>query len=141
MCYFSTNNSLTKDVYLVCDTVGNSQGRTVLDFIKFEIDEANIEYRCNTFARYGTILGEVQRSEKGTDNRATKRLFAFIKIIAISKAKLQQKLIYDQEEYVIASLEDLTEALYITQSISGIPAYKLKFYRETFLELFRSRKR
>jgi hypothetical protein len=30
--------------------------------------------------------------------------------------------------------------LYITQNVSGIPAYKLKFYRETFLELFRSKK-
>ena len=71
----------------------------------------------------------------------TKRLFAFIKIIAISKAKLRQKLIYAQEEYVIASLGDLAEALYITQNISGIPAYKLRFYRETFLELFRSKEK
>ena len=63
-----------------------------------------------------------------------------IKIIAISKSKLRHKLLYVQEEYVIANLDDLAEALYITQNISGIPAYKLKFFRETFLELYRSKR-
>jgi hypothetical protein len=115
--------------------------REIEDFSK-NVDQRsdNNDKKVSVQISYGNILGEVLRSEKGTDNRATKRLFAFIKIIAISKAKLRQKLIYGQDEYVIANLQDLAEALYITQNVSGIPAYKLKFYRETFLELFRSKK-
>jgi DNA polymerase elongation subunit (family B) len=88
---------------------------------------------------YGNILGEVLRSERGTDNRTNKRLMTLIKIIAISKSKLRHKLLYVQEEYVIANLDDLAEALYITQNISGIPAYKVKFFREIFLALYRSK--
>ncbi|MGA9843470.1 MAG: sugar phosphate isomerase/epimerase family protein [Nitrososphaeraceae archaeon] len=114
--------------------------REIQDFSR-SVDQGSDDNEVPIWIPYGNILGEVLRSEKGTDNRVTKRLFAFIKIIAISKAKLRQKLIYAQDEYVIASLEDLTEALYITQNISGIPAYKLKFYREMFLELFRSKEK
>jgi hypothetical protein len=89
---------------------------------------------------YGDILGEVLKSEKGTDNRIVKRLFAFIKMISLAKAELRQKLIYNQkDEHVVTSLEDLAEALYITQNVSGIPAYKLKFYKEDFLPLQRSK--
>jgi DNA polymerase elongation subunit (family B) len=88
---------------------------------------------------YGNILGEVLRSERGTDNRTNKRLMTLIKIIAISRSKLRHKLLYVQEELIIANLEDLAEALYITQNISGIPAYKVKFFREVFLALYRSK--
>ena len=40
---------------------------------------------------------------------------------------------------VIANLEDLGEVLHITQNISGIPSYKIKFYREIFLPLIGSK--
>ena len=113
--------------------------REIRDFSK-SAGQEYIDNDLRVWIPYGNILGEVLRSERGTDNRTNKRLMTLIKIIAISKSKLRHKLLYVQEEYVIANLDDLAEALYITQNISGIPAYKLKFFRETFLELYRSKR-
>ncbi len=93
---------------------------------------------------YEIILGEALSSERGTDNRATRRLFAFIKIITLTKVELRHKLIHDgcekEEQCVISSLKDLAEALYITQNIAGVPAYKHEFYKDIFLLLLRSKK-
>ena len=42
---------------------------------------------------YGEILGEALRAEKGTDNRATKRIFSFLNVIPLVKADLRPKLV------------------------------------------------
>jgi hypothetical protein len=88
---------------------------------------------------YGSILGEVLPAEKGPDMRIEQRLFSLLNVIPLAKIDYRQKLIYGKEEMVIANLEDLAEVLHITQNISGIPAYKIKFYREIFLPLFYSK--
>ena len=125
----------TKDEELAKQCVSDLL-REIRDFSK-SAGQKYVDNDLLVWIPYGNILGEVLRSERGTDNRTNKRLMTLIKIIAISKSKLRHKLLYVQEEYVIANLDDLAEALYITQNISGIPAYKLKFFRETFLELYR----
>lgn len=86
---------------------------------------------------YGQILAEILPSEKGTDTRTTKRIFSLLQIIPLAKAHLRHKLIFGPETLVIAALEDLKEVLHITQNISGMPAYKLKFFKEIFLPLYR----
>jgi hypothetical protein len=87
---------------------------------------------------YGEILGEVLRAEVGTDNRLAKRLFAFIKMVAMSKAEYRHRLILgnSEEQMVIASIEDLDEALYITQNATGIPAYKKIIYEQILVSLY-----
>ncbi|MGB8934925.1 MAG: hypothetical protein WCC17_07450 [Candidatus Nitrosopolaris sp.] len=35
--------------------------------------------------------------------------------------------------------EDLNEVLHITQNLTGIPPYKLKFFKEVFLPLHKSK--
>jgi hypothetical protein len=71
--------------------------------------------------------------------RIFQRLSSLLNIIPLAKVDSRQKIIYGNEELVIANLEDLGEVLHITQNISGIPEYKIKFYREVFLPLFRSK--
>ncbi|CAN5398895.1 hypothetical protein BH18THE2_BH18THE2_26600 [soil metagenome] len=79
--------------------------------------------------------------EKGTDNRITKRIFSFLRIISLSRSHLRGKLQYGPENLVIANLdEDLHEVLHITQNVSGIPTYKLKLFKEVFLEKFKTKK-
>ena len=82
------------------------------------------------------ILSEILPSEKGTDNRITKRIFSFLNIITLSKAHLRGRLVYGEETLTISNLEDLDEVLHITQNTTGISAYKLNFYREIFLPLY-----
>ena len=88
---------------------------------------------------YGPILGEVLPGEKGTDMRTQQRLFYLLNVIPLAKLDSRQKLFDGSQELVIANLEDLAEVLHITQNISGIPSYKIKFYREIFLPLIRSK--
>ena len=88
---------------------------------------------------YGQILGEVLPAEKGTDMRTQQRLFYLLNVIPLAKLDSRQKLFDGNQELVIANLEDLAEVLHITQNISGIPSYKIKFYREIFLPLIRSK--
>ena len=85
---------------------------------------------------FAQILSEILPSEKGTDNRTTKRIFSFLNIITLSRAQLRGGLAYGEEALTISSLEDLDEVLHITQNTTGIPAYKLNFYREIFLPLY-----
>ena len=71
--------------------------------------------------------------------RIEQRLFSFLNIIPLAKIDSRQKLIYGDKELVIANLEDLAEVLHITQNISGIPSYKIKFYKDIFIPLFQSK--
>ncbi|HSF50489.1 MAG TPA: hypothetical protein VLA74_06990, partial [Nitrososphaeraceae archaeon] len=88
---------------------------------------------------YGQILGEVLPAEKGSDMRIQQRLFSLLNIIPLAKIESRQKLFDGNQEMVITNLEDLAEVLQITQNISGIPSYKIKFYREIFLPLILSK--
>ena len=88
---------------------------------------------------YAEILSEVLPADKGTDTRYTKRIFSFLQIIPLAKAHLRAKLIFGRETLVIAAIEDLGQVLHITQNVSGMPAYKLKFFKEILLPLYRSK--
>ncbi|MGI0051985.1 MAG: hypothetical protein ACRD8K_09635, partial [Nitrososphaeraceae archaeon] len=88
---------------------------------------------------YGQILGELLPAHRGPDMRIGQRLLSFLNIIPLAKVDSRQKLFNGDKELVIANLEDLAEVLHITQNISGIPLYKIKFYKDIFLPLFRSK--
>jgi hypothetical protein len=88
---------------------------------------------------YTEILAEVLPAEKGTDTRATKRIFSFLQILPLAKAHLRHKLVLGTETLVIAALEDLGQVLHITQNITGMPSYKLNFFKDGFLNLYRSK--
>jgi hypothetical protein len=88
---------------------------------------------------YATILGEVLPAEKGADNRITTRILSFLTIITLARSHLRHKLEYGNENLVIANLEDFHEVLHITQSLSGIPPYKQKIFKEVFLEKYKSK--
>jgi hypothetical protein len=85
------------------------------------------------------ILAEALPAEKGPDNRITKRIFSFLEMIVLAKSHLRKKLILGSETQAIAALEDLSQVLYITQNISGIPTYKLKFFKDYFVPLFKTK--
>ncbi|MGH9973014.1 MAG: hypothetical protein ACRD93_03855, partial [Nitrososphaeraceae archaeon] len=88
---------------------------------------------------YNRILADALKSERGTDNRITNRIFSLLNIIPLTKVHHRPNLVYGKERLVIAELEDLSEALHITQNVSGIPTHKLKFYKEIFLPLYESK--
>jgi hypothetical protein len=89
---------------------------------------------------FGQLLAEILPSNKGSDSRNTNRIFALLNIIPLTKAHLRPKLVYGLELLVVATIEDLCEVLHITQDVTGMPVYKLKFYKEIFLPLFRSKR-
>jgi hypothetical protein len=105
---------------------------------KFAINETNL---APVWIPYSQILANILPAEKGSDNRITKRLFSFLRIVALSRSHLRGRLQYGSENLVIADLkEDLHEVLHITQNISGIPPYKLRLFTEFFLELYKTKK-
>jgi hypothetical protein len=50
---------------------------------------------------------------------------------------LRHKLVLGTETLVIAALEDLGQVLLIAQNVTGMPSYKLKFFKEVFLPLYK----
>jgi hypothetical protein len=59
----------------------------------------------------------------------------------LARAHLRARLEYDKETLVIADIkEDLHEAFHITQNLSGVPPYKVKIFKEVFLEKYSSKK-
>jgi hypothetical protein len=92
------------------------------------------------FIPYGGILGAILKWDRGTDNRINKRVFSFLRMIALSRAHLRHKLHYGHEKLVIADLaEDLHEVLHITQNFTGVPPDKLKEYKDVFLASYNSK--
>jgi hypothetical protein len=92
------------------------------------------------FIPYGGILGAILKWDRGTDNRINKRVFSFLRMIALSRAHLRYKLHYGHEKLVIADLaEDLHEVLHITQNFTGVPPDKLKEYKDVFLAAYKSK--
>jgi len=85
------------------------------------------------------ILWSRLSGNKGTDNRATNRIFSFLNIIPMAKAHLRPTLVYGNERQVIATLDDLSETLHITQNMSGIPTHKVKFFTDIFTDLYDSK--
>jgi hypothetical protein len=88
---------------------------------------------------FGELLAEFLPDDRGQDNRASNRLFTMINIIALAKAHLRHRLIFDDEELVIATLQDLREALHVLQNMTGLPPHKLRFYNQYILPLYKSR--
>jgi hypothetical protein len=87
------------------------------------------------FIPYGGILGAILKWDRDTDNRKNKRVFTFLRMIALSRALLRYKLHYGHEKLVIADLtEDLHEVSHITQNFTGLPLDKLKEYKDIFLQ-------
>lgn len=87
---------------------------------------------------YGEILGEALKAEKGTDSRAAKRVFSFLNVIPLVKAHLRPRLIIkDQVSLSVATLDDLNEALSITQNYTGIATNKMDFFRYDLYRVYK----
>ena len=87
----------------------------------------------------GITSATVFPSDRGQDNRAFNRFATMLNTIALCKAHLRYKVVYDDEELVIPSLNDLQETLHVLQNMSGLPPHKLKFYKEYVLALWEER--
>jgi len=93
---------------------------------------------------YHNILSYSLPDYKGTDNRATKRIFSLLRILPLVRSELRPILRYpaslsddgnnsnQYERLVIASIQDLSDALKITHNSGSLPAFKMKFYRDIF---------
>jgi hypothetical protein len=88
---------------------------------------------------YGPILSEALPAERGTDTRTVKRVFSLLNIIPLLKAHLRPKIVIKGQTNIIATLDDLSEVLSITQNLNGIPVYKMKFFREILYPLYKSK--
>ena len=71
--------------------------------------------------------------------RINKRLLSLLKIIALVKANLRFQVNFANQILTIASVEDLTEALYIMQNSTGLPPYKKRFFNEIFYPLYQKK--
>jgi len=101
--------------------------------VKNQIQELSKRGNNPVWIPYGTILGERLPDQKGSDTRTTGRIFTFINIITMAKANLRCRLVFGPEIQIVAELQDLNEALHVTHNMSGLPTYKLKFYRKIFV--------
>ena len=115
-------------------------GKKCFLYLKHQIQQYTSTTDSPVWIPFGERLSEILPADRGQDNRATNRFFTMLNMIALSKAHLRHKLLFDDEELVIATLEDLQEALHVMQNMSGLPPHKLKFYQQYILPLYRSRK-
>jgi hypothetical protein len=123
--------------------VSNSQtelAKKCLSYILEQIRQRNSNNANPVWIPYAPILAQILPAEKGPDNRITKRILSFLVIITLARAHLRGRLEYGNESLAIANIdEDLHEVLHITQNLSATPPYKLKFFKEIFLPLFKSK--
>jgi hypothetical protein len=105
----------------------------------FESNGMDYEHRNAVWVPYYKILANALKSDRGRDNRVNDRIFSLLTMIPLTKVTHRPNLVYGKERLVIGELADLSEALHISQNVSGIPTHKLKFYKEIFLPLYESK--
>lgn len=88
---------------------------------------------------YGEILASALPSDKGTDVRVAKRIFSLLELLPLIKSELRFRILYGKELLIVAAIEDLAEVLYITQDLNGIPPYKMQFFKNVFIPLYKSK--
>ena len=100
------------------------------------VSEKEFRYNNPVWIPYAHILGQTLPANKGTEMRINKRLLSLLKIIALVKANLRFQVSFANQILTIASVEDLTEALYRMQNSTGLPPYKIRFFNEIFYPLY-----
>jgi hypothetical protein len=108
-------------------------------YLKHQIQQYTSTTDSPVWIPYTMLLADILPSDKGQDNRVANRFYTILNMITLSRAHLRHKLLFDDEELVIATLEDLAEALHVMQNMSGLPPHKLKFYQQYILPLYRSK--
>ena len=103
------------------------------------VSEKEFRYNNPVWIPYADILGQTLPANKGTEMRINKRLLSLLKIIALVKANLRFQVNFANQILTIASVEDLTEALYIMQNSTGLPPYKIRFFNEIFYPLYQKK--
>ncbi|KAA2283378.1 hypothetical protein [Candidatus Nitrosocosmicus sp. SS] len=119
--------------------VSQDETQIAKDCISIIKDELLASYENGVWIPYQKILTHSLPSEKGTDVRIANRIFSLLNIVTKSNSFNRFKLKFGNEIMSISSLEDLREVLKLTQNITGIPSYKLDFFREVFVPLFQSK--
>ena len=99
----------------------------------------DIKYDNPVWIPYAEILGKTLPADKGTEMRINRRLMLLLKIIALAKADQRYQVILANQTLTIASVEDLTEALYIMQNSTGLPPYKIRFFNKIFYPLYQKK--
>jgi hypothetical protein len=115
-------------------------GKKCFLYLKHQIQQFTSTTDSPVWIPFGERLADILPADKGQDNRAANRFFTMLNIIALSKAHLRHKLLFDDEELIIVTLQDLQEALHVMQNMSGLPPHKLRFYQQYILSLYRARK-
>jgi hypothetical protein len=110
-----------------------------IEIATLPLSEKEFRYNNPVCIPYADILGETLPANKGTEMRINKRLLSLLKIIALVKANLRFQVKFANQILTIASVEDLTEALYIMQNSTGLPPYKIRFFNETFYPLYQKK--
>ena len=104
-----------------------------------EIKLKNNNAKISIWIPYTEILEKELPSNKGTDVRLQKRIYALLRIVPIIKSSHRKLLVLGKETSVIADLEDLQEVLSITQNFEGIPKYKIEFFNNVFYTCYKTK--
>jgi hypothetical protein len=126
-----------KQQLIISDTE-KELGKQCFLYLKHQIKQSTSTTDSPVWIPFGERLAEILPADKGQDNRAVNRFFTTLNMIALSKGHLRHKLLWDDEELVIATLDDLRETLHVVQNMTGLPPHKLKFYRQYILPLYKS---
>ena len=86
-------------------------------------------------------LSDLLPAARGADNRITSRIFQLLIIITLARAHMHHTLVdvKSGQRCVISTLEDLQEALHVTQNISGLAPHKERFYFDIIMKLYRKK--
>lgn len=96
-------------------------------------------FDSRVYIPFRDILSRSLPSEKGTDVRIANRMFSLLELITKLNAFSRPKLTMGHETLPVSTPLDLEEVLRLTHNLTGIPAYKLKFFTDIFIPCFTAR--
>jgi hypothetical protein len=126
-----------KQRLIISDTETELAKKSFL-YLKHQIQQFTSTTESPVWIPFGRILSDILPSDKSQDNREANRFYSILNMVALCKAHLRHRLIFGDEELIIATLEDLRETLHVMQNVTGMPPHKLKFYEQYIIPLYNS---
>ena len=127
-----------KQQVIISDTT-RELGKQAFQYLKHQVQEYTRTTDSPVWIPCAERIAEILPADKGQDNRTANRFFTILNMVALTKANIRHKLLFDDEELVIATLDDLRETLHVLQNSTGMPPHKLNFYKQYILPLSKSK--
>jgi hypothetical protein len=116
---------------IICDKVKGLSEESI-DQIKKRIEDLIEKIKCTDeiFNPYSIGLSKLFKDDAGFRTRQYKILNNNIRMLTLANSICRPKIVFDEQEYAVATRQDVEDACNLTKEQKEIQSYKIKFFND-----------